>query len=106
MMYMQGYSLQHYLEQHKIKHNPNVQQLQTSKIDYIMFTQQNELPGSTVVKNLSVNAQDARDAGLIPVSGKSPGEGNGNPLHYSCLENPTDKEAWQATVHGVAKSQA
>ena len=54
-----------------------------------------------VVKNLPVNAGDARDAGWI--SG-SPGEGDGNPLQYSCLENPMDREAWQATVHGVAKS--
>ena len=41
--------------------------------------------------------------GLIPGLGRSPGEGNGNPLQYSCLENPMDKEAWQATVHGVAR---
>ena len=45
------------------------------------------------------------DLGLIPGSGRSPGEGNGNPLQYSCLENPMDGGAWQATVHGVAKSQ-
>ena len=45
------------------------------------------------------------DRGLIPGSGRSPGEGNGNPLQYSCLENPMDREAWWATVHGVAKSQ-
>ena len=43
--------------------------------------------------------------GLDPWSGKSPGEGNGNPLQYSCLENPMDRGAWQATVHGVTKSQ-
>ena len=49
-------------------------------------------PVGTVVKDLPVKAQDARDVGLIPVSGKSPGEGNGNPLQYSCLVNPTDKE--------------
>ena len=42
---------------------------------------------------------------LIPGSGRSPGEGNGNPLQYSCLENPMDRRAWWATVHGVAKSQ-
>jgi len=47
----------------------------------------------------------AGDMGSIPGSGRSPGEGNGNPLQYSCLENPMDREAWQATVHGVAKSQ-
>ena len=45
------------------------------------------------------------DLGSIPGSGRSPGEGNGNPLQYSCLENPMDGEAWWATVHGVAKSQ-
>ena len=47
----------------------------------------------------------AGDPGLIPGSGKSPREGNGNPLGYSCLENPTDRGTWWATVHGVAKSQ-
>ena len=46
------------------------------------------------------SACNARDPGSIPGSGKSPGEGNGNPLHYSCLENPKDKGAWGATVHG------
>ena len=45
------------------------------------------------------------DLGLIPGLGRSPGEGNGNPLHYSCLENPMDGGAWWATVHGVAKSR-
>ena len=45
----------------------------------------------------------AEDPGLIPGLGRSPGEGNGNPLQYSCLENPTDRGAWQAIVHGVAK---
>ena len=45
------------------------------------------------------------DQGLIPGSGRSPGEGNGNPLQYSCLENSMDRGAWRATVHGVAKSQ-
>ena len=46
----------------------------------------------------------AGDAGLIPVLGRSPGEGNGNPLQYSCMENPMDGGAWWATVHGVLKS--
>ena len=45
------------------------------------------------------------DPGSIPGLGRSPGEGNGSPLQYSCLENPMDGGAWQATVHGVAKSQ-
>ena len=48
---------------------------------------------------------NAGDPGSIPGSGRSPGEGNGNPLQYSCLENPMDGGAWQATVHGVAKSR-
>ena len=51
------------------------------------------------------SACSAGDAGLIPGSGRSPGEGNGNPLQYSCLENPMDGGAWWATVHGVAKCQ-
>ena len=48
-------------------------------------------------------AYSAGDLGSIPGSGRSPGEGNGNPLQYSCLENPMDKGAWQATVHGVVE---
>ena len=56
-----------------------------------------------MVKNLPANAGDIRDVGLIPVSGKSPGEGHGNPLQYPCLENPMDKGAWQAIGHGLAK---
>ena len=57
-----------------------------------------------VVKNPPANAGDVRDRGLVPGAGRSPGEGHGNPLQYSCLENPMDGEAWWATVHGVAKS--
>ena len=57
-----------------------------------------------MVKNLPANAGDVRDAGLIPGSGRSPGEGNGNPFQYSCLENPMDRGAWRAIVHGVTKS--
>ena len=57
--------------------------------------------------SLEVKTSDsnAGDPGSIPGSGRSPGEGNGNPLQYSCLENPMDGEAWWATVHGVAQSQ-
>ena len=51
------------------------------------------------------SAYDAGDPGSIPGWGRSPGEGNGNPLQYSCLENPMDGGAWWATVHGVAKSR-
>ena len=56
-------------------------------------------PGGSVVKNLPVNVGDV---GLIPELGRSPGEGNGNPLRYYCLGNPMDREAWRATVHGVS----
>ena len=52
-----------------------------------------------------VSAYNVGDLGSIPGSGRFSGEGNGNPLQYSCLENPMDQEAWWATVHGVAKSQ-
>ena len=55
-----------------------------------------------MVKNSPANA---RDAGSIPGSGRSPGGGHGNPLQHSCLEDPMDRGAWWATVHGVAKSQ-
>ena len=58
-----------------------------------------------VVKNLPANAGDIRDVGSIPGLGRSPGGGHGNPLNYSCLENPMDRGAWQAAVHGVAKSR-
>ena len=51
------------------------------------------------------SACNAGDLGSIPESGSFPGEGNGNPLQYSCLENPMDRAAWWATVHGVTKSQ-
>ena len=57
-----------------------------------------------VIKNLPDNAGDVRNAGSIPRLGRSPGVGYGNPLQYSCLENPTDRGLWQATVHGIAKS--
>ena len=58
-----------------------------------------------VVKNLVANAGDARDMGLIPGLGRSPGGGHDNPLQYSWLENPMDRGVWRATVHGVVKSR-
>ena len=58
-----------------------------------------------VVKNPPANIGDERDTGSIPGSGRFPRGGNGNPLQYSCLENPMDRGAWQATVHKVAKSR-
>ena len=58
-----------------------------------------------VVKNPSTSAGEVRDMGSIPGSERSPGEGHGNPLQYSCLENPMDRGTWWGTVHRVAKSQ-
>ena len=58
-----------------------------------------------MVKNPPARVGDARDPGLTPGRGRPPGEGNGSPLQYSCLEDPMDRGAWWATVHGVTKSQ-
>ena len=58
-----------------------------------------------VVENPPATAEDVRDAGSIPGSGRSSGGGHGNPLQYSCLEDPMDRGAWQASVHKAAKSQ-
>ena len=63
-------------------------------------------PGGTVVKNLPANAGNTRDAALILGLERFPGEGNGNPLQYSCLGDSMDRGAWQAAVHRVAKSRA
>ena len=63
-----------------------------------------DFPGGSVVKNLPDYTGNTKDLGLIPGSGRSPGERNGNPLHYSCLGNSMDNGAWWATVHGVTKS--
>ena len=69
--------------------------------DVSFFTKvRKDFPGGSMVKNLPANAGDT---GSIPGLGRSPGEGNGNPLQYSCLGNPIDRGAWQATIHGVTK---
>ena len=62
-----------------------------------------DFPGGSTVNNLSVNARDVSSVHVGSIS-RSPGEGNGNPLQYSCLGNPMDRGVWQATVHGVTKS--
>ena len=67
--------------------------------DYIFFWL--GFPGGSEYK---ASACNAGDLGLIPGWGRSPGEGNGNPLQYSCLENPVDRGTWQATIHGFTKS--
>ena len=64
-----------------------------------------KISGGTMVKNPPANAGDVRDTGSIPGLGRSPGEGNGNPLQNSCLKNPMNSGAWWATVHGVAQSR-
>ena len=69
---------------------------------YFCISQWEGFPGGSEVK---ASASNTGDLGSIPGSGRSPGEGNGNPLQYSCLENPMDGGAWWATVHGVAKSR-
>ena len=62
-----------------------------------------ELPGFPVSSDGKESALNVGDQGSIPGSGRSPGEGNGNPLQYSCLENSMDRGAWQATVHGLQR---
>ena len=63
-------------------------------------------PNGEVIKNPSADAGDIRDVGLIPEWGRFPGGGHGNPLQYSCLENPMDRGVWQATAYEVAQSKA
>ena len=71
----------------------------------IFFEHAHGFPGVLVIKNPPANAGDAGDVGSIPGSGRSLGEGNGNPLQYSCQENPKDHGDWWAIAHRVAKSQ-
>ena len=76
-------------------------------LEYVFTTQcynYVSLPGGTSGKNLTANTGDLRDSGSIPWSGRTPGEGNGNPLPYSCLENPMDRRAQQIMVHRMAKN--
>ena len=70
-------------------------------VDYFLKVSQVAL----VVKKLSASADDVREVSSVRGLGRSPGGGHGNPLQYSCLENPMDRGAWEATVHGVAKSR-
>ena len=68
---------------------------------YQLYNAYPGFPGGTVAKNPPINAVDMDS---IPLLGRFTGEGDGNPLQYSCLENPMGRKAWEATVHGVAKS--
>ena len=78
------------------------------KVERKIKTLSNGILGASQValveKNLHASAGDIRNLGSIPWLGRSPGGGNGNPLQYSCFENPMDRGTWWATVHGVAKS--
>ena len=80
-----------HLFQHQALNNP-------SFLQYYLIRASHVTPG---VKNLPANAGDRRDMGLIPGWGRSPGGGHGNPLQYSYLKNPMDREAWWATVRGA-----
>ena len=78
----------------------------TGYYQYLQFSWENKgFPGDSVVRNLASTVGDIRDAGLIPRTGRSPGGGHGNPLQYSCLENPMDRGVQWAIVHRVAKSR-
>ena len=70
------------------------------QILFSLYRGERDSPGGSVVKNPPATAGDSNS---VPGCGRSPGEGNGNPLQCSCLGNPTDRGAWQATVHGVSK---
>ena len=87
------------------KNRPGSAELEESHF-YQTYPQPRTSQVVIVVKNLPANAGDIRDAGSIPGLGRSPGGGQGNPFQYSCLKNPMDRGAWQATVHRVAKSWA
>ena len=69
------------------------------------WRERRSFPGGFSGKNPPVSAGDVSDAGWIPGLGRCPGGGHGNPLQYSCLENPMDRGAWQATVYGITKSR-
>ena len=76
--------------------------MQSVEQKYLWINPPMVFPGGLVVKNLPANTGDVNS---VPEGGRSPGEGNGNPFQYSCLGNPIDRGAWQATVLGVEKSQ-
>ena len=75
------------------------------KIRYHSYIIKLVFPGDSVGKVSACSTRDPGDAGLTPVSGRSPGEGLGNPLQYACLENPMEKGSWWITILTVAKSQ-
>ena len=102
---MVAQSLRNYTHTHIKYTNQDLVRRRGSKNESNYGIYSKVFPGSTVVKKLPANSGDSKDTGLIPGLGRDPGEGNGNPLQYSCLENPMDRGAWQAAEHGVAKSR-
>ena len=74
-----------------------------SKEEKLLSKHNRGFPGGSVLKNSPANTGDAGDTGWIPGLGRSPGEGSGNLLQYSCLGNPMDRGVWAPTVHGVSK---
>ena len=83
---------------HYVKRNRHMQRKDNMKAQEASF------PSGSVVKNPPVNAGNTGGVGLIPGSGRSPGEEHGNPLQYSCLGNPMDRGAWWAIVNGFTKT--
>ena len=92
----------HGWEEHGVATVYGVAKSQARLSDLTFFLRASQV--AQVVKNLPANTGDIRDTGSVPGLGRSPGGGHGNPLQYSCLENPMDRGAWRAIVHGLAKS--
>ena len=108
--YSGSWRLQHLLTRNRSKRleiSKNMVELNNiiNQMDVIDIYKLLHFPGGLVVKNLPLNAGDARDTSSVHGSGRSPGGGNGNPLQFSCLENSMGRGAWPTTVHGAAKSR-
>ena len=85
--------------------DPGIQCISPALAGGFFLLSRQRSPGTAVVKNLPANSGDARDEGSVSGSGRSPGEGNGNPLQYSCLKNSMESRVWQTAAHGVTKRQ-
>ena len=103
-MLIQGFTLQHRADIQPFTHSLawNLQNTDSFKC-HLHATL--GFPGGSLGKESTCNAEDAGDLSSFPGLGRTAGGGHGNPLQYSCLENPMNREAWRATVHGVTKSQ-
>ena len=97
--------MRHFFLQTKTREREKARQWDSKKNRVSLRRGQRKNRGGASGEDLPANAKDIRDPRLIPGSGRSPGGGNGNPLQYSCLGNPMDRGAWQATVHRVTKNQ-